>query len=56
MGKYDVGADAKDFGVLGSKLGIVVRTGRLQALNSGWAKVEHVKIDKNILTLEAAEF
>ena len=53
--KYRVGADAQYFGVLGLKFGIVVRTGRLKALNSGRAKVEHVKIDENILTFEVAK-
>ena len=55
LGKYRVGANAQYFSVLGLKLGVVVRTGRLKALNSGWTKVEHVKIDQNILTFEAAK-
>jgi len=55
LGKYHVGTNAQYLGVLGLELGVVVRTGRLKTLNSGGAKVEHVKIDKNIFTLEAAK-
>jgi len=55
LGKYRVGTNAQYFSVLGLKLRVVVRTGRLKALNSGWAEVEHVKIDQDILTLEAAK-
>jgi len=35
---------------------VIVRTGRLQILDSCGAKVEKIEIDQNILTFQAAEF
>jgi hypothetical protein len=45
LGKDGIGTNAQDLGILGFKLGIGVRTGRFKALDSSWAKIEHVKVD-----------
>ena len=56
MGEDRIGADAQNLGILCRELSvIVVRTGRLQLLDSGGAEVEDVKIDENILSSQAAE-
>jgi len=56
LGVGCVDADAQHFGVLRLELGIIVRTGRLQILDSGRTEIENVKIDQDILPLEAAQF
>ena len=53
--KDRIGADPQNFSIFCLKFCIIVRTGRLQLLNSGGGKVQDVKIDKNILPPKAAE-
>lgn len=50
-----VAAYSKDFSILGLKHRIIVRTGRLQILDSGRTKVQNVKVYKNILALKTAQ-
>jgi hypothetical protein len=53
--KWRIGANAQDFSVLGLELRIVVRTGRLEILDSGRAEIKNVEVDQNVLALEAAQ-
>jgi len=56
LGEDRIGADAQNLGILCRELSvIVVRTGRLQLLDSGGAKVEDVKINEDIFPPQAAE-
>ena len=53
--KRRISTDAQNFSVFSLELRvIVVRTGRLQVLKSGRAKVQDVEIDKDILPAQAA--
>jgi hypothetical protein len=54
--KWRVAADTDDFSVFGLEKCMVVRTGRLEILDSGRAEIEHVKVYENVFTLEAAQF
>jgi hypothetical protein len=52
-----ISANADDLGVLRRKLAIVlVRTGRLEVLDSSGAKIQCVKINENVLAFQAAQF
>ena len=54
--KRRIGADAQNFSVFSLELPvIVVRTGRLQVLKSGGAKVQDVEIDEDILPAQATQ-
>jgi len=51
LGVGSVDADSQYFGVFCLELRIIVRTGRLQILDSGRAEIENVKIDQDIFPL-----
>jgi hypothetical protein len=50
-----VGADPENLGILGLKLVILVRTGRLQIFDSCGAEIKNVEVDEDVFSLEAAE-
>jgi len=53
--EWRIGADSQNFGILGLELLVIVRTGRLQVLDSCGSKVQDIEIDQNILSPQAAE-
>ena len=56
LGEDRVGADPQNLGIFCLEFCvIVVRTGRLEMLNSGGAKVQDIEIDQNILSPQGAE-
>ena len=55
MRAFMIGADSQNFGILGLELLVIVRTGRLQVLDSCGSKVQDIEIDQNILSPQAAE-
>jgi len=55
LGKWRINAHAQYLSVFSLELRVVVRTGRLQVLDSRRAKIEHVKIDQNIFAFKAAQ-
>lgn len=55
LGKRRIHADTDDFSVFCLEEREVVRTGRLQVLDSSGAEVEDVKVNQDVLAFEAAE-